>query len=74
MELVLGEGGFVVAPAAFVDALAELCRVNGILLVFDEIQTGFGRTGRMFAAEHYRAAPDLVTMAKSLAAGWSSAR
>ena len=69
MELVLGEGGFVVAPAAFVDALAELCRVNGILLVFDEIQTGFGRTGRMFAAEHYGAAPDLVTMAKSLAGG-----
>ena len=69
MELVLGEGGFVVAPPAFVDALADLCRVNGILLVIDEIQTGFGRTGRMFASEHYRVVPDLVTMAKSLAGG-----
>ena len=69
MELVLGEGGFVVAPPAFVRALADLCRRTGILLVIDEIQTGFGRTGRMFASEHYDLAPDLVTMAKSLAGG-----
>src|SRR5262245_19683754 len=69
MELVLGEGGFIVAPAAFVQALAGTCRAHGILLVIDEIQTGFGRTGRLFASEHYGVAPDLVTTAKSLAGG-----
>jgi len=69
MELVLGEGGFVVAPPAFVHALVETCRAHGILLVIDEIQTGFGRTGRLFATEHYGIAPDLVTTAKSLAGG-----
>jgi 4-aminobutyrate aminotransferase/(S)-3-amino-2-methylpropionate transaminase len=69
MELVLGEGGFVVAPPAFVHALVETCRAHGILLVIDEIQTGFGRTGRLFASEHYDIVPDLVTTAKSLAGG-----
>jgi 4-aminobutyrate aminotransferase/(S)-3-amino-2-methylpropionate transaminase len=69
VELVLGEGGFLVAPPAFVRALADLCRAEGILLVVDEIQTGFGRTGRMFASDHYGVTPDLVTMAKSLAGG-----
>ncbi len=69
MELVLGEGGFVVAPKKYVQALAKFCRDNGILFVADEIQTGFARTGKMFATEHYDIEPDLVTMAKSLAGG-----
>jgi 4-aminobutyrate aminotransferase/(S)-3-amino-2-methylpropionate transaminase len=69
MELVLGEGGFVVAPKKYVKALAKFCRDNGILFVADEIQTGFGRTGKMFATEHYEFEPDLMTMAKSLADG-----
>ncbi len=69
MELVLGEGGFVVAPPAYVTALMELCRKHGILFVADEIQTGFGRTGRMWAMEHYGIEPDLTTIAKSIAGG-----
>jgi 4-aminobutyrate aminotransferase/(S)-3-amino-2-methylpropionate transaminase len=69
MELVLGEGGFVVAPRRYVQALAEFCKGSGILFVADEIQTGFARTGRMFATEHYGIEPDLITMAKSLAGG-----
>jgi 4-aminobutyrate aminotransferase / (S)-3-amino-2-methylpropionate transaminase / 5-aminovalerate transaminase len=69
LELVLGEGGFVVAPREYVEALARICRERGILLVADEVQTGFGRTGRLFACEHYGLEPDLVTMAKSLAGG-----
>ena len=69
LELVLGEGGFVPAPREYVDRLAAVCRANGILLVVDEVQTGFGRTGRMFASEHYGLEPDLMTLAKSLGGG-----
>ena len=69
VELVLGEGGFVVAPKKYVQALAKLCRDNGILFVADEIQTGFARTGKMFVTEHFDFEPDLVTVAKSLAGG-----
>ena len=69
MELVLGEGGFVVAPKRYVQALANFCKDNGILFIADEIQTGFARTGKMFATEHYDFEPDLITMAKSLAGG-----
>jgi 4-aminobutyrate aminotransferase/(S)-3-amino-2-methylpropionate transaminase len=69
IELVLGEGGFVVAPPAAIAFLARFCREHGILLVVDEVQTGFGRTGRMFACEHYGVEPDLLTMAKSLGGG-----
>jgi 4-aminobutyrate aminotransferase/(S)-3-amino-2-methylpropionate transaminase len=69
LELVLGEGGFIVAPPEYVDILARRCRENGILLVVDEVQTGFGRTGRMFACEHYGLAPDLIATAKSLGGG-----
>jgi 4-aminobutyrate aminotransferase/(S)-3-amino-2-methylpropionate transaminase len=69
MELELGEGGFVPAPVEYVQALAAFARHHGILLVADEIQTGFGRTGRLFAAEHYGLVPDLMTTAKSLAGG-----
>jgi 4-aminobutyrate aminotransferase-like enzyme len=70
IELQLGEGGFVPAPRAFVDMLAGFCRDHGIVLIDDEIQTGFGRTGRLFAAEHYALAPDLLVTAKSLAGGF----
>jgi 4-aminobutyrate aminotransferase / (S)-3-amino-2-methylpropionate transaminase / 5-aminovalerate transaminase len=69
IEPVLGEGGFVPAPAAFLHALRNICDRNGIVLICDEIQTGFGRTGRFFAIEHAGIEPDLVTVAKSLAGG-----
>jgi len=73
MELVTGEGGFIPAPPAFVEALIKVCRGNGILFVDDEIQTGFGRTGKMFACEHYAELfdfePDLVITAKSMGGG-----
>jgi len=69
LELVLGEGGFVVAPRDAVQAIEQICRERGILLVIDEVQTGFGRTGRMFACEHYGIEPDLLATAKSLGGG-----
>ncbi|SOY80741.1 4-aminobutyrate aminotransferase, PLP-dependent [Cupriavidus taiwanensis] len=68
-EPVQGEGGFNVAPTDFVRALRAVCDEHGILLIADEVQTGFGRTGKLFAMEHYDVAPDLTTMAKSLAGG-----
>jgi 4-aminobutyrate aminotransferase/(S)-3-amino-2-methylpropionate transaminase len=64
-----GEGGFVPASAAFVRGLRDLCDTHGIVLIADEVQTGFARTGRMFAMEHFGVEPDLVTVAKSIAAG-----
>jgi 4-aminobutyrate aminotransferase/(S)-3-amino-2-methylpropionate transaminase len=70
IEPVLGEGGFVPAPLDFMRSLRELCDRHGILLIVDEIQTGFGRTGKFFAIEHAGVEPDLVTAAKSLAAGF----
>jgi 4-aminobutyrate aminotransferase/(S)-3-amino-2-methylpropionate transaminase len=69
MELELGEGGFVPAPVEYVQALAAFAKQHGILFIADEIQTGFGRTGKMFASEHYGLVPDLMTTAKSLAGG-----
>ncbi len=69
VEPVQGEGGFYVAPAEFLRALRALCDRHGIVLIIDEIQTGFARTGRMFAIEHSGVEPDLVTIAKSLAGG-----
>jgi 4-aminobutyrate aminotransferase/(S)-3-amino-2-methylpropionate transaminase len=69
MELELGEGGFVPAPREYVDELAKFARDHGILFIADEIQTGFGRTGKLFACEHYELVPDLITTAKSLAGG-----
>ncbi|MEM7170192.1 MAG: 4-aminobutyrate--2-oxoglutarate transaminase [Pseudomonadota bacterium] len=70
VEPVQGEGGFYVAPRSFLRALREICDQHGILLIVDEVQTGFARTGRMFAAEHYEIEPDLMTMAKSLGGGF----
>jgi 4-aminobutyrate aminotransferase/(S)-3-amino-2-methylpropionate transaminase len=69
MELELGEGGFVPAPVEYVAALAEFARDHGILFIADEIQTGFGRTGKLFACEHYDLVPDIITTGKSLAGG-----
>jgi 4-aminobutyrate aminotransferase/(S)-3-amino-2-methylpropionate transaminase len=69
MELELGEGGFVPAPVEYVQAIAAFAREHGILFIADEIQTGFGRTGKLFACEHYGLVPDLITTAKSLAGG-----
>lgn len=70
VEPVQGEGGFYEAPRDFVSALRKICDQHGILLIADEVQTGFARTGKMFAMEHHDAAPDLTTMAKSLAGGF----
>jgi len=69
VEPVQGEGGFVVAPADFLAGLRRICDDNGIVLVVDEVQTGFARTGKFFAIEHYDVEPDLITVAKSIAAG-----
>ncbi|MFW0764836.1 4-aminobutyrate--2-oxoglutarate transaminase [Trabulsiella odontotermitis] len=69
LEPVQGEGGFNVAPADFIQGLRTLCDTHGILLIADEVQTGFARTGKLFAMQHYDVKPDLMTMAKSLAGG-----
>jgi len=69
LEPVQGEGGFVPAPPGFVEGVRALCDRHGIVLIVDEVQTGFGRTGRMFAIEHFGVEPDLLTVAKSIAAG-----
>ena len=69
MEPILGEGGFVVAPTEFVQGVRAICDEHGIVFVVDEVQTGFGRTGRMWGIEHHGVEPDLMTVAKSIAAG-----
>jgi 4-aminobutyrate aminotransferase/(S)-3-amino-2-methylpropionate transaminase len=69
IEPVQGEGGFVVAPKNYLQSVRKLCDEHGIVLVIDEVQTGFGRTGKLFATEHYGVEPDLMTVAKSIAAG-----
>jgi 4-aminobutyrate aminotransferase len=69
VEPVQGEGGFYVMPKDFMLALRALCDEHGIVLIVDEVQTGFARTGRLFATEHYGIVPDLMTLAKSLAGG-----
>jgi 4-aminobutyrate aminotransferase/(S)-3-amino-2-methylpropionate transaminase len=68
-EPVQGEGGFIVPSEGYFQELVGICRENGILFIADEIQSGMGRTGKMFAMEHWDVAPDLMTVAKSLAAG-----
>ncbi len=69
VEPVLGEGGYVVPPPGFLPRLREITRQHGILLIADEVQTGFGRTGKMFAVEHWDVEPDILTMAKGIASG-----
>lgn len=69
IEPVLGEGGYVVPPPAFMPRLRELCDENGLLLAADEVQSGFGRTGKWFAMEHFRTTPDILIMAKGIASG-----
>jgi 4-aminobutyrate aminotransferase / (S)-3-amino-2-methylpropionate transaminase / 5-aminovalerate transaminase len=70
IEPIQGEGGFHQAPPDLMRALRRICDEHGIVLIADEVQTGFGRTGRMFAMEHYDVAPDLICVAKSLAGGF----
>jgi 4-aminobutyrate aminotransferase len=69
IEPVLGEGGYVVPPKSFMQALRKLCDQTGILLVADEVQSGFGRTGKWFGHEHFEIVPDIMTIAKGLASG-----
>jgi 4-aminobutyrate aminotransferase len=69
LEPVLGEGGYVVPPKSFIHELRKICDENNILLVFDEVQSGFGRTGKFFALEHFSVEPDILIMAKGLASG-----
>jgi 4-aminobutyrate aminotransferase/(S)-3-amino-2-methylpropionate transaminase len=69
VEPIQGEGGFVVSPLEFMHGLRAICDAHGILLIVDEVQTGFGRTGRFWAIEHYDVEPDLMVVAKSIAAG-----
>jgi 4-aminobutyrate aminotransferase len=69
VEPVLGEGGYIVPPREFLFGLRQLCDRHGILLVFDEVQSGMGRTGKMFAAEHFGVVPDVIVLAKGLASG-----
>jgi 4-aminobutyrate aminotransferase len=69
VEPVLGEGGYIVPPATFLPRLREITRQHGILLIADEVQTGFGRTGEMFAVEHWGVEPDILVMAKGIASG-----
>jgi 4-aminobutyrate aminotransferase / (S)-3-amino-2-methylpropionate transaminase / 5-aminovalerate transaminase len=69
IEPVQGEGGFVVAPNEFMAGVRRICDEHGIVMVVDEVQTGFGRTGKLFAIEHYEVEPDLITIAKSIAMG-----
>jgi 4-aminobutyrate aminotransferase len=69
IEPVLGEGGYVVPPQGFLHNLREICNKNDILLIIDEIQSGFGRTGKWFAQEHFNVTPDIMTVAKGIASG-----
>jgi len=69
IELIQGEGGVIEATPDYVKAAAQICKDNGLLLIFDEIQTGIGRTGKMFAYEHYDVEPDIITLAKGLGGG-----
>ncbi|MEP5174381.1 aspartate aminotransferase family protein, partial [Marinobacter alexandrii] len=69
IEPVLGEGGFYAAPTSFLKEIRKICDEHGILMIVDEVQSGFGRTGKMFAIEHSGVEPDMMTMAKSMADG-----
>jgi 4-aminobutyrate aminotransferase len=70
LEPVLGEGGYIPAPKEFLDGVVERCRAHGILFIADEVQSGFGRTGKMFAVDHFGIEPDIICMAKGIASGF----
>ena len=70
LEPVMGEGGYVPVPPAFMHGIVERCREHGIMFIADEVQSGFGRTGKMFAVEHYGIEPDIICMAKGIASGF----
>jgi 4-aminobutyrate aminotransferase len=70
LEPVLGEGGYVPAPGRFLQGIVDRCREHGILFVADEVQSGFGRTGRLFAVDHFGIEPDVICMAKGIASGF----
>ena len=70
LEPVIGEGGYIPAPPAFIHGIVERCRQHGMLFVADEVQSGFGRTGEMFAVDHYGVEPDILCMAKGIASGF----
>jgi 4-aminobutyrate aminotransferase len=70
MEPVQGEGGYIVPPKSFVEYVRKICDKYGIMLIFDEVQTGFGRTGKLFAHEHFDVKPDIFTTAKAIASGF----
>ncbi len=69
LETIQGEGGVIELPQAYLQGVEELCRLNGILLIVDEVQTGMGRTGKLFSYEHYGITPDIITCAKALGNG-----
>ena len=69
LEPVLGEGGYIIPPKAWVKKIREICDEHGILLIFDEVQTGFGRTGEWFAAQYFDVTPDIMAIAKGIASG-----
>jgi 4-aminobutyrate aminotransferase len=69
IEPIQGEGGYLVPPDGFLQGLRALCDRHGILLIFDEVQSGIGRTGKMFAAQHFGVEPDIMTLAKGLGSG-----
>lgn len=69
MEPVMGEGGYVVPPKKYVERIRDICTKHGILLIFDEIQSGYGRTGKMFASQNFDVIPDIMTMGKAIAGG-----
>ena len=69
IEPVLGEGGYVVPPASFMQGIRQICNQHGILMICDEVQSGFGRTGKWFAYEHFNIEPDIIIIAKGLASG-----
>ena len=69
MEPVMGEGGYVVPPKEFVQEVRKICDEYGILLIFDEIQAGYGRTGKMWASQHFDVVPDIMTVGKAIAGG-----
>ena len=69
IESVMGEGGYIVPPTSFMKGLREICDKHGIMLIFDEVQSGFGRTGKWFALEHFGTVPDIITAAKGIASG-----